>query len=272
MATRFEILLVGADPEHLEAVGEAALDEVTRIERLLSRHDRASEVSRINRDAAKRPVKVDRELFAILWECQNWSIRTEGSFDLCASSLPGSSRFVDAVELDPERRTIRFLDPTARLDFGSVGKGIAIDSASRILDDHGVRSAFVHGGTSSILVKGRQADGSPWRVGLRDPFDPQAKTEVIQLELVDGSLSTSAVFDPGSTRSDIIDPADSRPLTSEASCSVIAASAFEAEVLSTAFLVMGKVQARTFLDSLPGVRGVWIDRLNLEKLGSWEAT
>ena len=43
MATCFEALLVGNDEEHLMAVGEAALDEVARIERLLSRHDPASD-------------------------------------------------------------------------------------------------------------------------------------------------------------------------------------------------------------------------------------
>ena len=85
MATWFEVLLVGDDEEHLIAVGEAALDEVGRIDRLLSRHDPASEVSRINHEAGSRTVRVDRELFAILSDSRDWFDRTDGYFDLCAT-------------------------------------------------------------------------------------------------------------------------------------------------------------------------------------------
>src|SRR6516162_1870615 len=86
MATWFEALLVGDDEEHLMAVGESALDEVVRIEHLLSRHDPASETSRINRAAAFRPVRLDREMFAILRKGLWWSEETGGYFDLCAGS------------------------------------------------------------------------------------------------------------------------------------------------------------------------------------------
>ena len=65
MGSWFEAFLIGTDEEHLMAVGEAALDEVSRLDRLLSRHDRASEVSRIHREAAGRPVRVGPELFAL---------------------------------------------------------------------------------------------------------------------------------------------------------------------------------------------------------------
>src|SRR5436305_1118106 len=115
MATRFEVFLVGVDEEHLMAVGEAALDEVSRVERLLSRFDPASETSRINREAGSRPVLVDREMFAILRDCRDWSERTGGYFDLCAGSVPGS------ISLDDEARTVRLLDRAARLDFGGFG-------------------------------------------------------------------------------------------------------------------------------------------------------
>src|SRR5205823_9036018 len=86
MATWFEALLVGDDEEHLMAVGEAVLDEIGRVERLLSRHDPASETSRINREAASRPVRVDLEMFDILRNGLRWSEETGGYFDLCAGS------------------------------------------------------------------------------------------------------------------------------------------------------------------------------------------
>jgi FAD:protein FMN transferase len=272
MATRFVFLLVGEDRDHLTAVGEAALDEVTRIEGLLSRYDPASEVARINREAPSRAVRVNRELFAILTDCRTWFTRTQGYFDLCATGLLGSPRSGDPIDLDSKRMTIRFVDPLARLDFGGYGKGYALDAANRVLDEFGVASALLNGGTSSILIRGRQDDGSNWRVGLRDPFGKAADPSLVPLELTDCAVSSSAVFDPDSIESDVIDPILCRTLDSQAACSVIAPSAAEAEVLSTALLAMGRARAATFLHSFPDVKAAWIgrdgDRVEVEWLGA----
>jgi len=90
MATQFETLLVGDDEEHLAAVAEAMLDEVSRIERLLSRFDAASEISRINREAAGGEVLVDREVFAILQLCERYWQQTDGYFDVAAKAWRGN--------------------------------------------------------------------------------------------------------------------------------------------------------------------------------------
>jgi FAD:protein FMN transferase len=265
MATWFEVLLVGDDEEHLTAVGESALDEVARIERLLSRFDPASETSRINRDAPSRPVLVDREMAAILRDCLDWSAKTGGYFDLCAGSVPG------AIELDDEARTVRLLDPSARLDFGGFGKGYALDAAARVLDEFGIRSALMHGGTSSVLARGCPEDGSAWNVGVRDPFHPGE--EAGQLSLIDQCLSSSAAFATGSATSDILDPVASRPLDRQAACSAVAPTAGEAEVLSTALLAMGRRRACEVLGrgDFPGCRAAWIDRDGGRVIVEWLA-
>jgi FAD:protein FMN transferase len=299
MGTAFEFSLVGDDVEHLTAVGEAALDEVTRVERLLSRFDPASEVSRINREAASRPVRVDRELFSILMDCRTWFDSTDGYFDVCATGESDSPSIGRSVRLDPDARTIRFLDPTARLDFGGYGKGYALDAAAQVLDEFGVESAFLHGGTSSILARGRQEDGSPWRIGLHDPFEtslvptvprgnavfdaprrpegrgasgealPRGAWERVEkLDLIDLGVSSSAAFGPGNETSDLIDPIQGRTLDRQSACTVIAPTALEAEVLSTALLAMGKGRASAFLGSIPRVRVAWIERDVVDWLGA----
>src|SRR5205823_5190090 len=82
MGTYFEVFLAGDDEEHLDSVAEAVLDEVARIERLLSRFDPASEVSRINRLAGSRPVRVDFEVWGLLQACGDYHRCTEGYFDV----------------------------------------------------------------------------------------------------------------------------------------------------------------------------------------------
>jgi len=255
MATSFEFWLVGEDPDHLSAVGEAALDEVSRVERLLSRYDRASEISRINQEAHDHPVRIDRELFSVVSDCLGWLDKTLGYFDITADCTPNSGKW---VTLDPDRQTVRLLHPSIRLDLGGYGKGYALEVAARVLEEFGIGSAVLHGGTSSILIRGRQADGSRWRIGLRDPFSTVENSELIQVDLDDSGISTSAVFHPGADRSDLMDPIRGQPLEEPAACSVIGRSATEAEVLSTALLAMGRDRAREFVTRWPEILVAWI--------------
>jgi thiamine biosynthesis lipoprotein len=259
MATRFEMWLVGEDPEHLAAVGEAAWEEVLRVERMLSRFDPAAEIARVNREAANEPVLVDYELFAVLEDCRQWAEETEGYFEVCAAS---GFPFSQAVRLDARARTVELLDPRVELDLGGCGKGYALDAAARVLERYEVAHALLHGGTSSVLVRGTREDGTPWPVGVRDPFAVEDR-ELRQLPLRDCGLSTSAVFVPQGETSDLVDPTTGRPLTQPVACVVATATAVEAEVLSTALLAMGKSRAREYLERkayLDPQHVLWIER------------
>lgn len=267
MATWFEIWLAGDDPEHLAAVGEAALDEIERVERLLSRFDPAAEVARVNRTAAAGPVRVDTELFAILEDCRRWTEATAGYFDITATTTLSPGDFRKAVQLDAARRRVQFLDARVRLDLGGYGKGYALDAAGRILEQFGVTSALLHGGTSSVLARGVREDGAAWPVGVRDPYSSQ-DCELTQLRLCDCGLSSSAVLGASGETSDVIDPTCGRPLEQQAGCVVVAPTAVEAEVLSTALLAMGRDKAQAYLSTqsanYPQVQVAWLERTELE--------
>jgi thiamine biosynthesis lipoprotein len=239
MGTWFEVSLAGADPEHLAAVAESVLDEVERVERLLSRFDPRSEIARINREAGGRAVLVDREVLGILLTCQAAWKQTAGSFDVTA----GRGTFA-AVVIDPAARTVRFDRPGAALDLGAIGKGYALDRGAAILAAQGVESAFVHGGTSSALAVGCDAEGRPWSVAVRDPFAPaDAAAELFRIELEGRGFSCSATRMAGQAASDLIDPHSGKPLEGQSACLALAPDATQAEILSTALLCMGKAMA-----------------------------
>ncbi|MCA1685754.1 MAG: FAD:protein FMN transferase, partial [Planctomycetia bacterium] len=92
MGTWFEAVLRGDDAEHLDAVASAAFDEVDRVERLLSRFDPGSEVSRVNREAAGRPVLVSHELMQILTACAHAWESSLGWFDVSVVTAGNPSR------------------------------------------------------------------------------------------------------------------------------------------------------------------------------------
>src|SRR3954451_2484236 len=117
MGTWFEVRLLGDDPQHLADVAEAVLDEVERIDRLLSRFDPRSEIARINGEAARRAVRVDFEVLGLLETCRTAWQQTRGCFDV---TTPSGT--FEALEIDPVRRTIRFGEPGLAIDLGGIGK------------------------------------------------------------------------------------------------------------------------------------------------------
>src|SRR5262245_50133967 len=87
MATRFELVLHGTDPVALRAAGEEALNEIERIEELLSLYRNTSEIAHINARAAREPVRVSPPVFRLLEQARQLSEETGGAFDITIAPL-----------------------------------------------------------------------------------------------------------------------------------------------------------------------------------------
>lgn len=247
MHTWFEIVL--PDPtENRLAAAEAALDEIERVEGVLSRFDPASETWRVNRQAAQAPVRLSVELAAFLQRCRDFCAETEGYFDVTAGSVPAGTAPEEVMQLDEVQRTLFFLHPEVRLDFGAVGKGYALDRAALVLQEMGVTDALLHGGTSSVRALGTNG-GHPWRVGLRALTAGAGESG--DLFLQDASLSVSGSVHPGQKISDVINPHTGQRLEHAAFCAVQAADGVAAEVYATAFLCLGREKAELFCHAHP---------------------
>lgn len=169
MATIFELWLTGDSSDHLEAAGYAALDEITRIEKLFNRYDPASELSRINLFAAGAPVKTDVETFAVLKDCLRWYSRTDGGFDISLNT--GNMPLDEGLFLEEKGRFVGFGSEELLLDLGGYAKGYALDKAAAILSELGVNNYFMHGGTSSALARGEKQGTLSREIALTNPFD-----------------------------------------------------------------------------------------------------
>jgi thiamine biosynthesis lipoprotein len=150
------------------------------------------------------------------------------------------------VELDPERRMIRFTRPGVELNLGAIGKGWALDRAIERLVDAEVPSVLVHGGQSSVRAVGVQGPRLPgrrgWKVGVRHPLRPAVRLATITLE--DRALGTSGsgtqfFIDRGKRLGHILDPRTGLPAEGVLSATVLAPCAADADALSTALYVLG---------------------------------
>lgn len=233
MATRFEFVLQGDDAPHLRAAGEEAIREIHRIAARFSFYDSASELSKLNREAATHAVQTSGELFALLSLCKKVYAESDGAFDPSVGPLmhtwgfsggrgaiPDRDRIsndlastgFDYVELDKSSTSVRFLRQGIQLDLGGVAKGWALDECALLLRESGISSALIHGGTSSVLAIGGQDNDESWTIGIEDPYDSDSDSDgnsdsandgasttesspswFTKFELHDGSLSVSAI-------------------------------------------------------------------------------
>lgn len=231
MATRFDVILRGDDEQHLEAVAVAVCEEIQRLDAQLSRFDKRSEIARLNREAVVKFVRVDRELFALLERCEQAREMSDGYFDVTQCA---------ALQLDADRRAVHLTRADAVIDLGAIGKGYALDRGREILQRYGVTSGVLQGGTSSILALGEDV----WPMAVRHPLQPERIVRL--LSLANCGFACSAVRHAGQAQSDLLNPHTGEALSGNDACYVLAASATDAEIYSTALLAMGRELAAAF--------------------------
>ena len=285
MATTFEVAIPqGSHPEPV-AAAEAALDLIDALEDQMTVFREHSEVSRIN--AATAAVPVETRLFDLFERCAVWTRETEGAFDIATGALtktwgfyrregrvPSPREQADAMartgmrHVILNRGTFKSRVNGLELNLGAVGKGYALDRAAELLrETWGVRSALLHGGTSSVYAIGHPP-GEPcgWIVKLMHPANDNADLGTVRL--VDRGLGTSAAtfqsFEyNGRTLGHVIDPRTGWPAEVAASASVTAPTAAEADAMSTAIFILGAAGAERLVRTRPWLGAAVLDtRLN----------
>jgi thiamine biosynthesis lipoprotein len=270
MACSFEITL----PESAVGVAAAreALDRADQLESQLTVFRATSEVSRVNAGAGAAPVAISEEVFALLARCRRLHDETDGAFDVTTTPLSRcwgflaraprvpSRRDIDAarlavgmrqVRLDPATHAVSFARPGIELNFGSIGKGYALDCMGHTLRARGVARALVSAGGSSILAIDKHRT---WTVDVTSPRLPRP---IATLRLSTGALGTSGageqfVIEDGQRYGHVIDPATGWPARGVLSASAVTRDAETADALSTAFLIGGPPAAERYCRTHPG--------------------
>ena len=252
-----------AGKDGFETAVEAAAEEVRRLEKLLSRFDPESDVSRINAAPAGEKVDVDTATVAVLEKAAEISRRTGGAFRITvaplvklwkdaadAGAVPAAEVIENtlekvswrAISLDRSGKTVVKSVQGLEIDLGGIAKGFIAGAAARILAEGGVTSGFVNAGGDGVFI-GARPDGRPWRLGIADP---RAPSEIIEtLLVVDRAVVTSGNYARyytigGRRYSHIIDPRTGRPAEGPASVTVVAADGAAADAWATALSVLGE--------------------------------
>lgn len=249
MGARFELVIPCGgdlcDPRTARGAGEEALSLVSEWHDRLSAFDPDSLVSRLNSGAREAPVRVDPELFDLLEAAERIRGQSEGAFDVGVGGVMRSHGFRpggtgetaggEAVQgeitLDRGARTVRLVGG-AEIDLGGIAKGGAIDGAMALLREAGVRSALMHGGTSTIAGMGAPPGAGAWTVRLGEGG------EAPRVHLRDRSVSFSSSR-PGGVEH-VMDPRTGEPVAGVLAGACVGASALQTDAWATALMVRGE--------------------------------
>ena len=280
MTTRLSLEFWCEDIAKAKSTGTRILERFEQIEALMSRYIPESELSRVNLLAAKKPLVVSKELFALLEKSLLMSQLSSGAFDITFASVgryydyrqklkPSKKQIIEGlhslsyqhVVLNNYDQSVYFKAPGVVLDLGGIAKGYAVDEGIKLLRELGVNHARLSAGGDMYLLGDKMT--KPWVVAIRDPRD-ESKNSVV-MPLADVALSTSGDYeryfiDEGGERvHHIISPDSGKSASGLMSVSVMGPDTTTTDALSTAVFVLGLEKGMALVNRLEGIDAVFID-------------
>ncbi|HWP04989.1 MAG TPA: FAD:protein FMN transferase [Polyangiaceae bacterium] len=264
-----------------------ALEEMRRLETLMSEWRDDSDIGRVNMHAGEA-VAVSPETLDVVQKGL-WAGKISGGvFDITFQAMSGLWKFGSAqdekpklpspaavaaarklvdyrkVEISEADRSVR-LAKDQKMGLGGIAKGYIVDRAAHVLREQGLDSFLVQAG-GDLYGAGRKPDGSHWVSGIQDPRAPQGRY-FATIDLDDHAFSTAGDYARsyvigGKRYHHIIDPRTGYPATACRSVTVWAPDAFVADAVDDAVFILGPEKGLPLVESLDGVGVVIVDKKN----------
>lgn len=252
LGTLVSLRVEGLPGETAHRAIAAGFEEIAAIHRLMSFHDPGSDVSRLNRGEAGRPIEVHPYTYQVLQQAMEFSAESVGCFDVAVGAdlvkwklLPaiagavGTGRVVRQgswrdMELLPGNQVV-FRRPLC-VDLGGIAKGFAVDRATQCLLKYGALQTVVNAG-GDIRVQGKEAE--PISLGVKDSED-----RMPVLELFNGSVASSSGHlqrrrHGGGFRGPHVDGVRRTPAPTDRFVCVIAERCMVADALTKIVMILG---------------------------------
>lgn len=261
------IQLYGKDQAEFDAIINEVIALINHLEKIFSLYDPASEISVLNNDGKLE--EASSEMIDLLTISKQVTEATNGAFDITVQPLwefydqyfangtkEGFEQEVEKIlpligsdKIIIEGTSVRFAKPGMAISSNGIAQGYITDQVLKLLDLKGFKNALVDIGEYGAT--GPQVDGSPWRIGLLDPFDQISVADIVDFS--GGGLATSGgygtVFEDSGEVHHLFNPATGLSTTSYASVTVLANDATTADALSTAFSSMSVTDIKGVADT-----------------------
>jgi len=279
MGTQAKVEFELNDSKQADILVGKVVEEMNRIDRLMSPFKSDSELSKLNQQASKHPVVISTELFELLEKSEYYSQLTQGAFDISFSSVgylydfrkhqrPDSQQIKtltpqinhQGIRLNKAEKSVKFNSDKIKIDLGGIAKGHAVDRCIEILQKHGVKNAFINSGGDSRVI-GKKNDRL-WYIGIRHPRDEGRL--IVNLPLEQVAISTSGDYErffieDGIRYHHIIDPKTGDSVRNSQSVTILANTSTMADALSTSIFVLGSEKGLELVNRLPDVSAIIIN-------------
>jgi thiamine biosynthesis lipoprotein len=288
MGTFSRVVVIAPTQRTAEKCIEAAFEVQRRVDELMSYHRQDSELNRVNREAAERPIPVNPLTFEVLQKAVHFSELSDGAFDVTVGPLvdlwkaageanvpPTDKALAEArarvgyrrLILDEQNMTVQFAVRGMRVDLGGIGKGYAVDRSVEAMKQRGAVGGMVDLG-GNIRCFGQPPRGQEhWRIGVQDPNvapeDVDSVKMLLVLAMTHESVATSGDYRrfvqvQGTRQSHVIDAGTGKGAEKLAGDTIIAPDATTADALSTAVNVLGPEAGMALIERLPGVEAILV--------------
>ena len=288
MGTFARIVAIAKNSATANSSIEAGFEQLKLVDNTMSGHKADSQLSHLNSQAYKNPVRLSQPLFDVLQKSIAFSRKTGGAFDVTVGPLvdlyhlaeekktaPTQDQITQAkskvgfekLQLDEQNKTVKFTVDGMKIDLGGIAKGYAIDKAVEAMQTAGAIGGMVDVG-GDIRCFGKPTRGKKkWLVGLQDPTDTEDDIGtgklLLTLEMTDAAVATSgdyrrfALLD-GKKYSHIIDRDTGSSAEDLSSVTIISSNATDADALATAVSVIGAEKGLALIETMPQVEAILI--------------
>jgi thiamine biosynthesis lipoprotein len=280
MGTQIEVMLLA----HYKAESFGEVFRIFReINAEMSEWQDTSSIAAINRLVGQQPVKISRNLFALLRRSIEIGDLTNGAFDITWAAMWGLWKFTAPnlrkpttaeiqkrlplidyrkLQLDETQQTAYLPTVGMKIGLGAIAKGYALNMAAGRLRQQGIRNFLISAG-GQIYADGTRR-GQAWRIGIRNPRGA-ADDFFATLHITNTSVSTSGDYErffiaQNQRYHHILDPRTGLPSRYLRSATVICQDAALADALSTAFMVLPPSQSLAIIQKIPQVQAILVDQ------------
>jgi thiamine biosynthesis lipoprotein len=280
LGTLINLKAIGNQGE--KAINEA-IERLNDIDDKMSAFKDGSDISRINFKAGLAKEKVSKDTYFVVKKALEYSKILEGTFDPTIRPLVklwniGTDKAIipkekqieetlklvnyDEVILDDSNCTIMLKNINQALDVGGIAKGFAADVVRDVFHKYKVKNGLIDLG-GNIFALGGKDDGSPWRVGIQNPFKSRGEYVGI-LNVKDKSIVTSGNYEryfmkDGQRFHHILDPKTGYPSKSKIiSATIISDNSIDGDGLSTGVYILGIEKALKIIESIKGIEAIFV--------------
>lgn len=266
-----------------EKYTDEAMEVISHIDDIMSPTKSTSDVVKINSNAGKDFVKINEDTLNVIKNSINYSKLSNGNFDITVGPLvklwgigtehahvPSKEEIDKTLKLinyrnvliNENNTSVKLKEPDEAIDLGAIAKGFAADKAREVLENKGIKSAYLNLG-GNIVTIGNKTDGTPWKIGIQDPLSQRGEyfgiVKVSNKSVVSSGSYERFFIKDNKKYHHILNTKTGYPTESGIlSSTIISDNSIDGDALSTITFILGLEKSLEIIEKMDGIDAILV--------------